>query len=70
MVIMPVTEYNRIDSRQVNVQHFRILYNCVSLPCVEQEFMLFSLSIDAQSMLCNTVFITAGIFYKCDDLHS
>ena len=61
MVVVTVADYNRIDSRQVNSEDFRILYNCVRLPYVEQELVLFSLSIDAQPMLCNTVFITAGI---------
>ncbi len=40
MVVVTVAEYNRIDSRQVYTESFCILYNCIRLPRVEQEFML------------------------------
>jgi len=70
MVIVTVTEYNGIDSRRVDAQNFRILYNCIRLSRIKEKLMLFCFNIDAQSMLCDTVFIHAGVFYKCDDLHS
>ena len=47
MVIVTVTEDNSIDGRQVNAKSFGVLHNCVRLPCVEQEFMLLCLDIDA-----------------------
>ena len=69
MVVVTVTEYHGIDSSKVNAQNFGVLHNCVGLPRIEQELVLFGLDINAQPMLCDTAFTTAGIFYKCDDLH-
>ncbi len=69
MVVVTVAEYHGIDSSKVNAENFRILHNCVSLSRVKQEFMLFRFDIDAQSMLCDTDFSSAGVLYKCDDFH-
>ena len=69
MVVVTMTEDNCINGVQINAECFGISDYCVRLPCVEQEFMIFSLNIDAESMLCNTVFITAGILYKGYNSH-
>ena len=69
MVIVTVTQYHSIDSRQVYTESFRILHNGVSLSCIEQELMILSLNIDAESMLCDTVFMSAGILYKGYNSH-
>ena len=41
MVVVTVTEYNGIDSRRVNAQDFRILYNCIRLSRIKEKLMLF-----------------------------
>ncbi len=69
VVIVSVTEYHSIYCGQVYTESFCILHNSVSLSCIEQELMILSLNIDAESMLCDTVFITAGVLYQGYNSH-
>ena len=47
MIVMTMTEDNCINDVQINAECFGISDYCVSLPGVKQEFMFFSLNIDA-----------------------
>ncbi len=35
MVIVTMTEYHRIYCGQIYAENFRILHNCVGLPCIK-----------------------------------
>ena len=69
VVVVTVTQYHSIDSRQVYAESFSIFNNCVGLSCIEQELMILSLNIDAEPMLCDTVFMSEGILYKGYNFH-
>ena len=69
MVVMTVAEYNCINSGQVNAEGFRILHNCVSLPRIKEQSVLFSLDIYRKSVLGYAAFVCGSILHKGDYLH-
>ena len=70
VVIVTVTQYHSINSGQVYTENFCILYNCIRLPRVKQELMLFSLNIDRKAVLCDTVFSSLTISFFPDKIET
>ena len=69
VIIMPVTQHDGIDLRQIHAQLLRVFQQQIRSPGIHQQLVFVRLHIQTKAMLRTTAGMAFCILHQSDDLH-